>query len=88
MKLSELAGRLETLGATVLAVHGGHGDVAREAAAALREAEAVLREFSNLYAHVWDRADGAICLLSESSIERFEKAHERIRALLGEPKAD
>lgn len=45
----------------------------------LRDALAGL---SDMYAHAWDRADGALVMMPES-VKRFEAAHEKARAALG-----
>lgn len=43
-----------------------------------------LSDLSDMYAHVWDRVDGALVMLPQS-IKRFERAHAKARIALRRP---
>lgn len=47
-----------------------------------------LRELHEMYAHVWDRVDGALVIFDRRSIEKFEKAHEQARMVLAKVGTD
>jgi len=42
------------------------------------EVLAALKDLCAMYAHAWDRVDGALVMMADS-VERFERCHERAR---------
>jgi hypothetical protein len=68
-----------------LASFSGEGAALRvEAGKRIEALESALAGLESMYAHTWDRVDGALVMMPPS-IEKFEAAHKKAREVLGIP---